>query len=65
MHHKRRKRKRNKGCCGWCSLRTTNGLRNGRQPTLHESAAEVSADEQLQDVEVVHSPKRLVLHSRW
>ncbi len=49
-HHKRRKRKAFKGCCGMCSLRTTDGRRNGRIRTKQEKIAAIREREQAQEV---------------
>lgn len=46
-HHKNRKPKSYKGCCGMCCLRTTDGRRNGRLLSRQERRAEDSFREQL------------------
>jgi hypothetical protein len=53
MHHKRRRRRQGaiKGHCFFCSLRTTNGTRNGRVMTFQERASVVSLLEGVNEYE--------------
>jgi len=47
MNHKNRKPKSYKGCCVLCSLRMSDGRRNGRRPTLQEVRSDDSFRDQL------------------
>jgi hypothetical protein len=48
---RRRRRAGIKGCCTMCSYRSTDGRRNGRVLTKQELAAELSYQEQLEEVD--------------
>jgi len=67
MHHKRRRRKKggHKGHCGMCSLRTTDGRRNGRVMTRSEQEFVISMLEQLDGVSVESRPRRPAQHGYY
>jgi hypothetical protein len=68
MHYKRRKRRRGgiKGCCWLCSLRTTDGTRNGRKLTKQELVAWYSYQEQMEGVKDGHGEyKKPDRKNRW
>ena len=67
MHHKRRRRKRggHTGCCGMCSLRTTDGRRNGRVMTPQEILSVHDMMEQVQGLDLVCHPRVPVLHGYY
>jgi hypothetical protein len=51
-HYKKRKRRRGgiKGCCWMCSLRTTDGRRNGRLRTKQELSAPTAKEFEAEEV---------------
>jgi len=50
MHYKNKRPKPHKGHCWMCSLRTTNGRRNGRLRTRQERASALSEKEAVRDL---------------
>lgn len=64
-HYKRRRRRRGgiKGHCFLCSLRTRDGRRNGRVPTIQELKAQLSYEEELKGTGVV--PEKPARHGFW
>jgi hypothetical protein len=48
-HYKNRRPKPHKGHCGMCCLRTTDGRRNGRLPSLAEQRAAVDVSAEVAD----------------
>ena len=67
MHHKKRRRKRggHKGCCGMCSLRTTDGRRNGRVMTLQEQESLFDMMQEIESVDLIFRPRVPALHGYY